>query len=141
MPRILLIEDDPERIEIIRSWLVGTGFVLIEASSGGRAMGILRKNMTDGIAGVMLDHDFEKQPITVADMNISGTDLISSISTSLERHIPILVHSMNSSKSPAMAKRLISHGFSVTKIKMEELKKGNFYEWLQEVREQWEDNL
>lgn len=35
--RILLIEDSPGRITPFRQWLEGTEFVLIEASSGGRA--------------------------------------------------------------------------------------------------------
>lgn len=56
-PRILLIEDDPKRIATFRAWLTGTEFVLIEASSGGRALGILRLRMTEGIAGICLDND------------------------------------------------------------------------------------
>lgn len=138
-PRILLIEDDPERIERINQWLKNTDFVLIEASSGGKAKGILKKGMTGGIAGVMLDHDLEKQRLTSADMSISGTDLIKGISQSIPKHIPILVHSMNDSKSPLMAKQLNHQGYSVTKIKMEELTKSTFDEWLEEVADIWED--
>lgn len=138
-PRILLIEDDPLRIEKIQNWLKDTDFVMIEASSGGKAKGILRKNMTDGIAGVMLDHDLEKQRLTSADMTISGTDLINGISQSMPKHIPVLVHSMNDSKSPLMAKKLTQQGYCVTKIKMEELTKAKFDEWLEEVADVWED--
>lgn len=139
-PRILLVEDDVERINIVRQWL-GNQYVLIEASSGGRAMGILRKNMTEGIAGVMLDHDLEKQVLTDDDMSISGTDLINAITTSIRRQVPILIHSMNLSKSPAMVKRLTNHGYSVTRIKMEDLTKENFREWLEDVSDQWEDRV
>lgn len=138
-PRILLIEDDPERIERIHEWLKNTDFVLIEASSGGKAKGILKKGMTGGIAGVMLDHDLEKQRLTSADMSISGTDLIKGISQSIPKHIPILVHSMNDSKSPLMMKQLSQQGYSVTKNKMEELTKAKFDEWLEEVADIWED--
>ena len=104
-------------------------------------MGILRKNMTEGIAGVMLDHDLEKQVLTDDDMSISGTDLINAITTSIRRQVPILIHSMNLSKSPAMVKRLTNHGYSVTRIKMEDLTKENFREWLEDVSDQWEDRV
>lgn len=138
-PRILLIEDDSERIGKIQKWLKNTDFVLIQASSGGKAKGILKKGMTSGIAGVMLDHDLEKQRLTSADLTISGTDLINGISQSMPKHIPVLVHSMNDSKSPLMAKQLSQQGYSVTKIKMEELTKAKFDEWLEEVADIWED--
>jgi hypothetical protein len=56
----------------------GTEFVLIEASSGGRARGILRKGMTDGIAGLCLDHDLDQQPVNPQD-HLSATQLLSAI--------------------------------------------------------------
>ena len=67
-PRILLIEDNRERIALFRDWLRNSEFVLIDASSGGRAKGILRKGLTGGIAGVLLDHDLDQQPMTAADL-------------------------------------------------------------------------
>jgi CheY-like chemotaxis protein len=66
-PRILLVEDDAERIATFRRWLEGTEFILIEASSS-RARGILRKGMTDGIAGICLDHDLDQQPVNSTKM-------------------------------------------------------------------------
>lgn len=138
-PRILLIEDNPERISIIREWLVGTGVVLIEASSGGRAKGILRKGATDGIAGVMLDHDLDQQPMTPTDLLMSASDLIDSIVFSIPKTVPILIHSMNASKPPQMQKRLTSEGFSVTRIRMAILTRENFLEWLQDVLDTFEE--
>ena len=99
-PRILLIEDNPERIVLFRDWLVGSEFVLIEASSGGRAKGILKKGATGGIAGVMLDHDLDQQPMTDTDLLLSASNLIDSIVSSIPRSVPILIHSMNASKPP-----------------------------------------
>lgn len=137
-PRILLIEDDPDRIATFRAWLVGTEFVLIEASSGGRALGLLRKGMTDGIAGICLDNDLEKQPVTDSDLRLSGSGLISAIKQSVPKWVPILIHSMNEQKPAGMDRALKSDGFSVTRIQMVALTRENFYEWLQEVRDNWE---
>ncbi len=138
-PRILLIEDNAERIALIREWLVDTDYVLIEASSGGRAKGILRKGGTAGIAGVMLDHDLEQQPITPTDLLMSASHLMDSIVFSIPKTVPILIHSMNSTKPPHMEKRLKAEGYSVTRIRMAILTKENFGEWLQDVRDNWED--
>lgn len=138
-PRILLIEDNAERIALFRDWLLGSEFVLIEASSGGRAKGILRKGSTGGIAGVMLDHDLDQQPMTPTDLLMSASNLIDSIVSSIPRSVPILIHSMNASKPPIMQKQLASAGFSVTRIRMTALTRENFYEWLQDVRDNWED--
>lgn len=139
-PRILLIEDDPERISIFRAWLMGTEFVLIEASSGGRAKGILQKGMTVGIAGICLDNDLEKQPMTESDLSLSGTGLISAITWSVQRSVPILIHSMNVQKPPAMERALKSAGFSVTRTRMMMLSREAFNEWLIDVRNNWEDS-
>jgi CheY-like chemotaxis protein len=135
MPRILLIEDDPNRISVFREWTNETEFVLIEASSGGRCMGILRKGMTEGIAGILLDHDLEKQPVTATDLLISGTQLLRSISLSIPRSVPILIHSMNSEKPPAMERTLKNEGFSVTRIGMASLTCERYNQWLEEVRD------
>ena len=112
-PRILLIEDNAHRIERFRGWLSGTEFVLIDASSGGRAMGILRKGGTEGIAGLCLDHDLQEQPITNDDMFLSTSNLMNSIVLSVPRSVPVLIHSMNASKPPGMVKRLQSEGYCV----------------------------
>ena len=137
-PRILLIEDNVERIQVFRKWIADTEFVLIEASSAGRARGILRKGMTDGIAGVCLDHDLELQPVTESDLHLSASNLIDAITTSLPRQTPILIHSMNASKPVGMQRRLTAGGFSVTRIRMAALTQEMFGEWLADVRDNWD---
>jgi len=137
-PRILLIEDSDERIATFRRWLVGTEFVLIEASSGGRARGILRKGMTDGIAGLCLDHDLDQQPVTSTDY-LSASGFMSAIVLSLPKTVPVLIHSMNAQKPPQMERQLVSEGFSVTRRRMSDLTQERFLEWLEEVRDSWED--
>ncbi|SDI80476.1 hypothetical protein [Propionivibrio dicarboxylicus] len=136
-PRILLVEDDPARIEVFRSWLIGTGFVLIEASSAGRARGVLRKGMTEGIKGLLLDNDLEKQPVTSQDLLLSGSDLVAAIAQTLDRTVPILIHSMNATRPLGMQRALASVGFSVSRVPFAILTRGRFLEWLDEVN----DNL
>src|SRR4051794_17304931 len=102
LPRILLIEDNAERIVRFRDWIFGTEFVLIEASSAGRAMGILRKGLTEGIAGILLDHDLDEQPVTDVDRQMSASNLMDALVLSVARTVPILIHSMNASKPQLM---------------------------------------
>lgn len=137
-PRILLIEDDPDRITTFRAWLEGTEFVLIEASSGGRAMGMLRKGMMDEIAGLCLDHDLNQQPVTESDLRLSASHLMSAISLTLPRTAPVLIHSMNVQKPVTMERQLKSAGFSVTCTRFVALTKELFGVWLDEVRDNWE---
>ena len=138
-PRLLLIEDDPDRISTFERWLEDTGIILIKASSGGRAMGMLRKGMTEGISGICLDHDLEKQPVTDDDLRLSGSQLITSITQTVDRSVPILIHSMNAQKPAAMQRALQSAHFSVTRIRYASLTRELFIEWLDAVRDSWED--
>ncbi|MBK6973031.1 MAG: hypothetical protein IPH26_08815 [Sterolibacteriaceae bacterium] len=112
---------------------------MIEASSGGRAAGVLKRGMTEGIAGICLDNDLEKQPVTQSDLSLSGSMLINAITQSVPRFVPILIHSMNDQKPPRMEKSLKSAGFSVTRIRMAILTRERFQVWLEDVREYWED--
>lgn len=139
-PRLLLIEDDPARIEKFRGWSADTEFVLIEASSAGRAMGILRPGMVDGVAGILLDHDLEKQPVTDSDLRLSASNLLDSIVRVVPGHVPVLIHSMNASQPPVMERRLVANGFSVTRVRMSSLTPDLFATWLDDVRDNWETN-
>lgn len=139
-PRLLLIEDNTERIVQFQNWLQDTEFVVIEASSGGRAKGILRKGATDGIAGIMLDHDLEQQPVIENDLKMSSSHLMNALIISIPRSVPVLIHSMNDSKPVMMERQLKSAGFSVTRIKMDILTRASFNEWLQDVRGNWDDS-
>ena len=91
--------------------------------------------MTEGIAGVCLDHDLDLQPMTDADQYISASHLIDALITSLPRQTPILIHSMNSIKPITMEKRLGASGFSVTRIRMVTLTSELFHVWLDKVRD------
>lgn len=136
-PRILLIEDNPERIALFRKWLEESPFVLIEATSGGQAMGVVSRG-AEGIAGICLDHDLNTNPKTPMDAHTSGSQVVTAICNKVPRTVPILVHSMNTIYGYDMHKRLEGAGFSATRIRMAELDAARFAAWLDEARDNWE---
>lgn len=137
-PRILLIEDNIDRIALFRQWLTGTPYLPVEVTSGGQAMGMLRYG-AEGVAGICLDHDLNSQPRTLSDEWVSGSDVVSLICRKVPKTVPILVHSMNTVKAPDMVNRLAGSGFSVTRIRMVILNQANFSDWLADVTVSWED--
>lgn len=139
-PRLLLIEDDPDRIEKFRTWVVDTPFVLIEATTGGQAMGVVSRG-AEGIAGICLDHDLNSSPKTAQDQLTSGSNVVAAIVKHIPKTVPILVHSMNVTKGEEMHRRLLGAGFSATRIRMAVLDQARFANWLVDVTESWEDSL
>jgi len=137
MLRILLIEDDNERVIAFKSWLPAD-ISLVHASSAGRAIGIIMRDR-NAYAGIMLDHDLREQIVTERDFFLSGSNVVKTIITCISPDIPILVHSMNPGCAPSMVKALEKTGFSVTRLPMIELNRENFNEWLGEVRDVWSD--
>ena len=77
-PRLLLIEDNAERISLFRSWVVDTPYVLIEATTGGQAMGVVNRG-GEGVAGICLDHDLNSSPKTEQDNTTSGSNVVNAI--------------------------------------------------------------
>jgi hypothetical protein len=137
-PRLLVIEDNPSRIELFRQWTKDGPYGLIETTSGGQAMGTLKFG-SEGIAGVCLDHDLNSRPKTRADEWVSGSDVVNTIVAKLPRWVPILVHSMNVTHAPLMVKRLQGAGYTTTRIRMVALDQERFQGWLDEVTEQWRE--
>ena len=137
-PRLLLIEDNADRIAYFRAWLVGTPYVLIEATSGGQAMGVVTRG-GEGIAGIMLDHDLNSEPKTQQDHVTSGSNVVAAIAKHIPKLVPVLVHSMNVTKGEEMHRRLTGAGFSATRIRMSALTELRFKGWLEDVTESWED--
>lgn len=134
--RILMIEDSQERIDKIRSWLPES-YVLMTATSAGKAIGVLQRDKGSVYGALMLDHDLNEQAATTTDLTLSGTDIVKNIMAHLSLDVPILVHSMNPSRAPAMAKKLTLAKFDVTSIPFEGLKKDVFLEWVNEAYLDW----
>lgn len=137
-PRILLIEDNPDRLHLFRQWLHDTPYLPVEVTSGGQAMGMLRYG-AEGVAGICLDHDLNSRPRTLSDEWVSGSDVVNIICRKIPSSVPVLVHSMNSVKAPDMVKRLQAARFSVTRVRMVILDRFIFDRWLGDVTEAWED--
>ena len=137
MIRILLIEDDNNRVTKIKSWLPDD-VRLVHAASAGRVLGILKRD-SNLYAGIMLDHDLQTQAATATDMELSGSTVVKWIKEMIPTDVPILIHSMNVSRAPEMKRSLEAAGFSVTRITMDMLEREHFHSWLNEVRDNWDD--
>ena len=136
--RILLIEDDPVRIDQFRSWLPSNA-TLVVAASAGRAIGTLRRDGRGVYGGILLDHDLQQQAATEADRTLSGSNLVDLIIRNCDRRTAILVHSANPAGSRTMAERLDRSGFWVIRIPMYSLTQARFRDWVEEVYEEWLD--
>jgi CheY-like chemotaxis protein len=138
--RILLVEDNPARIELIKSWLPH-GVKTVVASSAGKALGILQRDRGRVYSGILLDHDLQEQTVAATDAGLSGSDIVRSMAANVSRTVPVLVHSMNMGRAQGMVEALDKWGFVVTRIPMDRLTKDEFLDWVEEVRAVWEDNL
>lgn len=137
MVRILLIEDDNGRVRKIREWLP-EDVHLVHAGSAGRAIGILQRDR-DAYAGIMLDHDLQGNIATEMDFFLSGSNVVKTIIANVPNDTPVLVHSMNPDDAPKMVQALTKAGFSVTRTPMVIMTRTGLNEWLQEVRDVWEE--
>jgi hypothetical protein len=70
---------------------------------------------------------------------MSGTDVLDSLIRYISKEIPVFVHSANIARGPIMADRLEVEGFWVIRVPMYELTRKRLLEWIEEVRELWEE--
>lgn len=135
--RLLIVEDDPERMTLFRLWLP-EDVLIVWAKSAGVALGIIRRDSGSIYGGIMLDHDLEKSVITDDDLMLSGTQVTDLMIQCISPDVPILVHSVNPSQGPRMVSQLKRAGFWVEFIPMHYLSREKLEEWLTEVLEIWE---
>lgn len=136
--RILMIEDDEVRIERVLAWLP-EDVRLVVARSAGRAISTLRIDGPQTYAGLMLDHDLQQQIAVASEALLSGSDLIRVLIERVDHDVPVLVHSMNMSRGPAMVEKLKGAGFSVSYIPFSNLSQRHFLAWVEHVRDLWQD--
>lgn len=134
--RLLMIEDNAARVERVRSWLPAD-CLLVVAVSAGKAMGILQRDRGYVYGAVMLDHDLGEQAMTEADLSLSGSDLVMTLIGCLSRDAHILVHSMNLSRAPGVARRLHNAGFQVARVPFDTLSREDFLSWLEIAHQDW----
>lgn len=137
MIRIPLVEDDNERVRRIKDWLPAD-VRLVHAGSADRAIGILERDR-NVYAGIMLHHDLQDQIATDLDFFLSGTNVTKVIMANISPDVQIMVHSVNQAAAPRMVKALSKAGVSVTRLSMTEISEEKLGEWLDGVRECWDD--
>ncbi|WP_319587880.1 cyclic-phosphate processing receiver domain-containing protein [uncultured Desulfobulbus sp.] len=135
---ILLIEDNPIRIQWFQNYLP-IGFRLVAVRNGGSALGMLKRDRGHVLGGILLDHDLQMGVVTVADRDLSGTQMVEAMIGNISNRVPVLIHSMNPGKAPIMVRRLEEAGFGVTRTSWFDINDALYHEWLEEVREAWED--
>ncbi|MCA8899766.1 MAG: hypothetical protein KDA53_00795 [Hyphomonas sp.] len=113
--------------------------MIAEAKSAGQAMGFLQRLQAGELAGVLLDHDLNQQAKTAQDLTLSGSSIVSLIVRYVSSDVPVLIHSMNPAGAASMAEKLEANDFDVTVIPMQRLTRSEFDEWLENVRESFEN--
>ncbi|MDG4584577.1 MAG: hypothetical protein P9E67_10930 [Candidatus Competibacter sp.] len=134
MLRLLLVEDDDERIARFAAWSPPDARWVV-ARGGGRALGLLERDPGRVYAGLLLDHDLPFQAVNDAERLVTGTQVVQGILRHVDPEIPILIHSMNRGGARRMATTLTTGGFEVALTPMAELTQDRFLAWLDTVRE------
>ena len=134
--RLLIVEDNEERLQCFRSWLPDDIRVVV-ARSAGRAIGIVQRDRGTVYAGILLDHDLVEQIATEGELKFSGTQVSEAIIKHISADVPVLIHSMNYIGAKTMFTKLEQAGFWLTRIPMISLTQDKLEAWLEEVREIW----
>lgn len=137
--RLLVIEDNAERLKSFRAWTVGD-LQIVWARSAGAALGLIQRDSGYVYGGVLLDHDLTELAITEADLGLSGTQVADALIQFFSPDVPILVHSTNIVQALRVVSRLEGAGFWVTHIPMHQLTRDAFACWTNEAKELWETN-
>ena len=135
--RILIIEDDSERVELFRAW-VGDRACIVWARSAGAALGLIRRDHGRVYGGILLDHDLQQQAMTEDDQSLSGTDVARLLIQHISIDVPILVHSSNQVQALNVVRQLEHSGYWVERIPMHTLTEARFRGWLDEALDLWQ---
>lgn len=128
--KILIVEDNDQRVARFSAMLNLANVHLVHAASGGQALGILQRdrNVYDGI---MMDHDLTESARTERDLGISGRNVVQAVIHSQAlRKPPVLIHSMNPVGAASMETELDRAGFPVECIPYAELTRERLVAWV-----------
>lgn len=131
--RLLIIEDDINRVYTFQSWCP-PDVKLIWAKSTGVALGMLHRDRGTVYAGILLDHDLLNLTMTDDDQFLCGQDVVGAIIAHISTRVPILIHSMNQEQAPRMHFRLRDAGFQVSRIPMALMNQKKFIDWLRDCQ-------
>ncbi len=90
---------------------------------------------------ILLAHDLQKKMAPDTDRFLSGMDVVKAVINYIDKEVLVFIHSVNTSRAPVMADPLEKAGFRVTRIPMDKLKEQDLLDWVEDVRETWEDFL
>lgn len=77
--------------------------------------------------------------MVASDRDLSGSTVVHAVAKYISPDVPVLVHSQNLDRARYMDNKLTDAGFDFTRISMDKLERKLFHEWLEEVKELWED--
>ena len=132
--RILIVEDDNHRVDVITKWL-GSRAKIVWAKSAGMAIGLLNRDRGRVYDGIMLDYNLHQQRITQQDRLHTGVDVTAAIIRNVDNDVPVFVHSSNIKNGPKMKRLLTGAGFAVDSMPFYGLKQHMFEEWFEYVQE------
>ncbi len=72
--RILIVEDDSDRLWEIKSWMP-PDVVVSNVTDAGAAIDLIKRDRGRVYAGIMLDHDLQEQLKVASSMYLSGNDV------------------------------------------------------------------
>jgi hypothetical protein len=99
MLRILIIEDDPDREQRLRSWLP-SDMTPVVARSERTAIVALEMSKRWNCAGIVLHHGLEKLPASESDRFLCSRDVVNAVIRYVSKDVPILIHSVNETQVP-----------------------------------------
>ena len=107
---VLVVEDNPERVELFRQWLEHPDVRLLHVRSGDGALNCLK----DRFDCILLDHDLQEGHPLGSKGKVDGRGVVDRlVQSGVNRRTPIVIHSMNPGGRNEMFLRLRANGFAV----------------------------
>ena len=138
--RLLIVEDSAERERIFREW-ISDDFRVTFAKSAGRALKVLELDAGRVYAGILLDHDLDQAVADESELKLSGRQVVERLVRTVDRDVPVFIHSVNPLGARMMEQNLVEYGFDVMRVPFFQLDQARLGRWLAIVREEWEAGL
>ena len=138
--RLLVVEDSAERERLFREW-IPDDFRITFVKSAGRALKVLELDAGRVYAGILLDHDLDQAVADDSELQLSGRQVVERLVQTVDRDVPVLIHSVNPLGARMMEQNLVDYGFDVTRVPFFQLDQARLARWLELVQEEWEAGL
>jgi CheY-like chemotaxis protein len=129
-PRLLVVEDNADRIELFKQWIPDHVRVTW-ALSAGRAMRIVELDAGKVYQGILLDFDLGDQKANPDEAGLSGRDVAKRVARHIDPEVPILIHSINRAGARAMERILEPAGFDVVRAPFTVLTEARLRRWIE----------